>query len=122
MAPRFRIEVELMLAIYPLPDLPTVGTVRKLCDAYILESRDAGDVTREPRRGRPSLPWDLFHVEVAARAKDGTLPEKKEAAISEFTDWFRDRHGVAVSRSSVGQKLTPYYHKFFRPDRENAAN
>jgi hypothetical protein len=103
-----RFEVEAMLSIYPVPELPEIGTVRKLCDSYILDSQNGGEPPREARRGRPPLPWDLFHVEVAARARQGILPDKKEAAISELGDWFRGKHGVTVSRSSIGQKLTPY--------------
>jgi hypothetical protein len=113
-----RFEVQALLSIYPLPALPAAGTVMKLCDAYILDSQ-VDKVPRETRRGRPSLPWDLFHLEVAVRAKEQRLPNKKEAAISEFADWFRDKHGIAVGRSSIGQKLTPYYRRIFRSDGEN---
>ena len=109
-------DVESMLSLYPVPDLPTIGTIKSLCDVYILDQETLGEVPREARRGRPSLPWESFHVEVAARAKQATLPEKKEAAISEFIDWFRDQLGITVSRSSVGQKLTPYYRRIFCAD------
>ena len=40
------------------------------------------------------------------------LPQKKEAAIQHFENWFRKKLGVDVSRSSIGQKLTPYYDRF----------
>lgn len=109
-----RVDVKSMLTTYPLPDTHTIfGAIRKLCDAYIFESDDVSDAPSEARRGRPSLPWDSFHVEVAARAKAGRLPDKKEAAISELGEWFRDTHGLAVSRTSIGQKLTPYYQVLF---------
>jgi hypothetical protein len=111
-----RVDVKSMLTTYPLPETPTIGAIRKLCDAYIFESADVNDAPREARRGRPSLPWDSFHVEVAARAKAGRLPDKKEAAISELGEWFRDAHGLAVSRTSIGQKLTPYYQVLFARD------
>jgi hypothetical protein len=111
-----RVDVKSMLTTYPLPETPIIGAIRKLCDAYIFESDEVNDASREPRRGRPSLPWDSFHVEVAARAKAGRLPDKKEAAISELGEWFRDTHDLAVSRTSIGQKLTPYYQVLFARD------
>jgi hypothetical protein len=113
-----RFEVESMLSTYPLPELLTVCSMRRLCDSYILDEQNPSEVSRETRRGRPPLPWELFHVEVAARAKEGTLPDKKEAAISELEEWFRNKHGIKVGRSSIGQKLTPYYQRFFRTDPE----
>ena len=32
-------------------------------------------------RGRPSYPWERFHVEVSALVQRNELPAKKEAAI-----------------------------------------
>jgi hypothetical protein len=85
-----------------------VGDVERIGDSFVLP-----DVSQRPRaltsRGRPSYPWDSFHVEVAATLHERTLPEKKEAAIQYFQDWFQRRHGIKVSRSAIGQKLTDYY-------------
>jgi hypothetical protein len=65
------------------------------------------------------LPWDQFHLEVAALAKVNALPRKKEAAIQHFEDWFREKLGLRVGRSSIGQKLTPYYDRFVRGQTTN---
>ena len=82
--------------------------VQQIGDSFVLQ-----DVSQRPRaltsRGRPSYPWDSFHVEVASMLHEGTLPEKKEAAIQHFQDWFQRSHGIKVSRSAIGQKLTDYY-------------
>jgi len=105
---------ESVLAAYPIPSLPPVGTVNSLGDVYILNNSDNRDLTTSIRRGRPSLPWELFHLEVASLARANALPEKKEAAIHHFESWFREELGLHVGRSSIGQKLTPYYDRFVR--------
>ena len=67
------------------------------------------------RQGRPPLPWDLFHVEVARLIKEGEFPLKKEAAIAQLIAWFQRELGEKVSRSSVGNKLKPYYDLLIKP-------
>ena len=89
-------------------------TVNSLGDVYILNNSDNRDLTTSIRRGRPSLPWELFYLEVASLARANALPEKKEAAIHHFESWFREELGLHVGRSSIGQKLTPYYDRFVR--------
>jgi hypothetical protein len=112
------IHVDQMFSLYPVPDLSTIGSVKKLCDSYILDRQNLDDPPPQPRRGRPPFPWEQFHVEVAALASKNALPEKKEAAIAYFEGWFRDTIGISVSRSAIGQKLKPYYDRFFGTDRE----
>jgi hypothetical protein len=110
--------VEQMFSIYTVPDLPTIGSVEKLCDSYILDRQNLHDPPTHVRRGRPPLPWEQFHVEVAALVQKNALPEKKEAAIAHFEGWFRERLGISVSRSAIGQKLKPYYQRFLGFDLE----
>ena len=75
---------ESVLAAYPIPSLPPVGTVSSLGDVYILNNSDDRELTTSIRRGHPSLPWEQFHLEVASLARANALPEKKEAAIHLF--------------------------------------
>ncbi len=110
--------VEQMFSVYTVPDLPTIGSVEKLCDSYILDRQNLDDPPPHVRRGRPPLPWEQFHVEVAALVQKNALPEKKEAAIADFERWFRERLGISVSRSAIGQKLKPYYQRFLESDPE----
>jgi hypothetical protein len=71
------------------------------------------------QRGRPPYPWDAFHLEIADLIHKGQLPEKKEACIQHLRDWSRNTLGLEVSRSAVGQKLTPYYARIVgKPDRK----
>jgi hypothetical protein len=110
--------VDQMFAVYSVPDLSTIGSVKKLGDSYIMDRQDLDDLVPQLRRGRPPFPWERFHIEVAALAWKNALPEKKEAAIAHFEGWFRETLGISVSRSAIGQKLKPYYQRFFGSDRE----
>jgi hypothetical protein len=65
-------------------------------------------------RGRPAFHWDAFHLEVADFVKRGELPAKKEAAIQHFQDWFERTLNQRPSRSSIGEKLKPYYDRFMK--------
>ena len=100
-------DLDEVLALFP-GERQSARGVERIGDSFVLQ-----DVTEMPRavpsRGRPSLPWDSFHVEIAATLHERTLPEKKEAAIQYFQDWFQRTHGIKVSRSAIGQKLTDYY-------------
>jgi hypothetical protein len=71
------------------------------------------------QRGRPSYPWDAFHLEVATLIQKGQLPAKKEACIQHLQDWFHHRLGIKPSRAAIGEKLKPYYDRFGpMPDRK----
>ena len=111
---------EAMIAAYPIPSSPVIGKVVPVGDLYVLDALDQAELTMPRRRGRPPLPWDRFHLEVAALAKEDSLPRKKEAAIHQFAEWFRIELGISVSRSAIGQKLTPYYDRFVHSKSENS--
>src|SRR6266508_2938348 len=48
--------------------------------------------TGRSQRGRPSLPCQEFHIEVARMFRDDQLPTKKEAAIAQIQSWFLETH------------------------------
>lgn len=60
-------------------------------------------------RGRPSLPWTEFHVEIARMFRDNLMPKKKEAAIAELQGWFMKVENRSVSRAAIGERLKPYF-------------
>jgi hypothetical protein len=102
-----------VLAIFP-GERQTVGGVQRVGDSFVLDEL-AEKLPANSVRGRPSYPWDGFHIEVAAMIRDGMLPQKKEAAIHHFQEWFKQEHGIRPSRAAIGEKLKPYYEKFVRP-------
>jgi hypothetical protein len=77
-----------------------------------LAERDENLVRKS--RGRPPLHWDSFHVEVAARIQAGTLPEKQEAFIAEMQQWCLKEWHHEVARTTLLQKIKPYYDRFVR--------
>src|SRR5438552_449542 len=71
-----------VLAIFP-GERQTVSGVQRVGDSFVLDEL-AEKLPANSVRGRPSYPWDDFHIEVAAMIRDGMLPQKKEAAIHHF--------------------------------------
>jgi hypothetical protein len=65
-------------------------------------------------RGRPAFAWDAFHLEVTDLLLRKELPEKKEAAIQHLQEWFAKTLNQCPSRSSIGEKLKPYYDRFMK--------
>ena len=107
-----------ILAAFPGERQP-IGNVERVGDSYLLS--DVQPISETPRRavrGRPPYPWESFHLTVAELVKEGKLPQKKEAAIQYFQDWFAQEQGQKASRAAIGEKLTPYYEKFIRADRK----
>jgi hypothetical protein len=93
-----------------------VKGIDRIGDSYVIREGKKPSVGRSslPPRGRPPYPWDAFHLEVAALLLRNELPEKKEAAILHFQQWFLREHRIEASRSAVGEKLKPYYDRFMK--------
>jgi hypothetical protein len=99
--------------ISAFPGAREVVSVERVGDSFAL--MEAGKPMPSPRpRGRPSYPWDRFHLEVAIQLQRNDMPPKKEAAIQHFQTWFAKELGIRPSRAAIGEKLTPYYEKFVR--------
>ena len=113
------LSVSEVLQVYPpnLPikneDLVPMGTNFALVGSALSHRTQA-----KAGRGRPSLPWDDFHIEVARMFRDDEVPQKKEAAIAALREWFLAKHRKEVSRAAVGQKLKPYYDELIKKDRK----
>jgi len=110
-----RVNTEEMIELFPLEDAGQSCTVNKLADNYFVTTEASGASTsNKSRRGRPPLPWEAFHVEVAKKIRDGSMPQKKEAGIAEMQEWSLKHYQKAISRSSIGQKLKPYYDELMK--------
>ena len=104
------LKVSEMLELYPPEHIAKENGVIPLSGSIAIVGSGSGAIKHlGSKRGRPSLPWDEFHVEVARLYAAGEMPEKKEAAIQKFREWFLAEHGKSVSRSAIGQRLKPYY-------------
>lgn len=101
-----------VLSVFPAEGEDVHG-IRRVGDSFVLI--EGTNVARSSSRpGRPSYPWDAFHLEAASLLKRNEFPTKKEAAIEHFRSWFEREHGIKASRSVVGEKLKPYYDRFLR--------
>lgn len=104
------ISIEGLLDRYPPGLLIKSGDVFPIGTSFAVVSTAVSSTSKDKRRtGRPSYPWDKFHVEIARMYRDGEMPEKKEAAIATLQQWFLQQTGNSVSRTALGDKLTPYF-------------
>lgn len=110
-----RVNTEEMLELFPIEDAGQSCTVNKIANNYFVTTESSGTSTfNKSRRGRPPLPWEAFHVEVAKKIRDGSMPQKKEAGIAEMQEWSLKHFKKTVGRSSIGQKLKPYYDELMK--------
>ena len=53
-------------------------------------------------------------MEIARRARDGKLPAKQEAFIADLQQWCQVKWGTSPKRSTLLQKVKPFYDGMFR--------
>src|SRR5262249_372303 len=97
-----------VLAVFPGDNREQVIAVKKIGSSYLL-NESAAKIRPGSRRsrGRPSYPWEAFHLEIASLIQGRDLPVKKEAGIQYFQDWFQRALGIRPSRAAIGEKLKP---------------
>jgi hypothetical protein len=105
------IDVAELLKEFPLPNGEPYGGVSKVGDYLFLTSTD--EIRSGARLGRPPYKWDEFHLEMTERTMGG-LPSKMEACVAEMEAWCQKKWNQPVGRSTVFQKIKPYYDKFLR--------
>lgn len=109
-----RCKTDDVLKTFPPEDrIPASGVERIGVNFVLNEAAENLPESARPR-GRPTLPWDAFHLEVADLLLRGELPEKKESAIQYFQDWFAKTLKQRASRAAIGGKLKPYYDRFVK--------
>ncbi|PHR62651.1 MAG: hypothetical protein COA47_02780 [Robiginitomaculum sp.] len=109
------VDVKEMLKLYPPKMLIKNKDIQSLGGSYaVANSVVHRTFSKSILGGRPPKPWEVFHVEVARRFRDGDMPQKKEAAIAELAEWFIKKTGNKISRSAIGEKLKPYYDELMK--------
>jgi hypothetical protein len=112
-----------VLVVFPGESREPVFGVEKIGGSFLISEAAAKTRHNEDRRrGRPSYPWEAFHLEVAALLQSGELPAKKEAGIQHFQEWFHRGLKMKPSRAAIGEKLKPYYDRFVRPADKKSQN
>jgi hypothetical protein len=101
-----------LFACFPPPAAEVVKLTRVANDLVSVEQ--AADEPKA-RMGRPSFDWDSFHVEIAMRIYSGNgLPAKQEALIADMQAWCQRTWRRDVGRSTLLEKIKPYYNAFGR--------
>ncbi len=108
-----RCQTDAVLKTFPGERRGPAG-VERVGENFVLyePSEELPQSVRPP--GRPSLPWDAFHLEVTDLLMRAAMPAKKEAAIQHFQDWFEQTMNVRPSCARIGEKLKPYYDRFIK--------
>jgi hypothetical protein len=102
------VDTDDLFRVFPLP-APQETDVGKIGDYFILTD----DITTSSRKlGRRPFPWDEFHLELARHAVNGTLAGKQDAFMEDMKNWCQNRWGYTVGRSTVLQKIKPYWDEF----------
>ena len=81
---------------------------------YILDESNEEKIKKLKKRGRPSMNWGSFYLELAGRVKNGDLPKKQEAFIFEMQGWCLKNWGREVGRSTLLEKIRPFYQEYVR--------
>jgi hypothetical protein len=110
------VKTEEMLSQFPGERAPVSG-VERVGDSFTLIESTAA-ISSTSSRGRPSFPWDQFNLEVMELVRTNMLPQKKEAAIQHFQEWFKRKYNIQPSRAVIGEKLKPVYDRFMKTDRK----
>jgi hypothetical protein len=108
------VDTEELLESFPPPAAVPYGGVARVANDLILASPNNTASVMHRTRGRPALDWESFHVEVARRVGAGGLPRKQEALIAEMQAWCKLKWQREVGRSTLLQKLKPYYDTLVR--------
>ncbi len=109
------IETEVLMKCFPPPAAEQPGNVVKIANDLVLIGDDAVDPQSSARRGRPAFDWDAFHLEITRRLHANGLPKKQEALVAEMQAWCGKAWRRDVGRSTILQKVKPYYDAFVRP-------
>jgi len=109
-----RCRTEDLLKAFPAEDGVPLSGAEKIGDDLVLHEDSQKPLQAARPRGRPPFDWDAFHLEVTDLLMKGTLPKKKEAAISYFQDWFNRAAKQDPKRTAIGDKLKPYYDRFVK--------
>ena len=110
------VETEALLKCFPPPVAGQPGNVAKIAHNLILIGDDAVDTQSSARRGRPAFDWDAFHLEITRRLLANRLPKKQEALVAEMQAWCSEAWRRDVGRSTILQKVKPYYDAFVRSE------
>jgi hypothetical protein len=108
------VQTEQLFALFPEPEADKARAVSIIAGQYILDEDTAPKNLKMGKRGRPALDWGSFYLELAERVKRGDLPAKQEAFVAEMQKWCLENWGQEPGRSTILQKISPFYKKYVK--------
>ena len=115
------VSTEQLFLIFPEPQPEEACDVHVIAGQYVVDDDSGKKIIKPTRRGRPSMHWDSFHLEMTTRVQNNNLPEKQESLIADMQKWCLQNWGQEPGRSTILQKISPYYQQFKRKKSEKAA-
>lgn len=100
---------KLLIEFPPVQD--SAGQAVRIGDAYQIIDQP---MAARDKRGRRPFDWDSFHLEMARRLRSSGFPAKQEALVADMQAWCLKTWGRVVGRSTLVQKIAPYYDAFVR--------
>ena len=101
-----------LFEVFPSPPVEQTNKVSIIAGQYVLDDEAALNFRKSHKRGRPPYDWDMFHLEVAKVIKSDELPRKQEAFVASMQQWCLREWGFKPGRSTIVQKVGPYYRTF----------
>lgn len=108
------IQTDQLFEFFPEPDAEGTKTVCLVAGQYVMDESQVLPQLKIENRGRPALDWDAFHLVLTDRLMSNDLPEKQEAFIAEMQDWCFRNWNRKVARTTLLQKISPYYKRYVR--------
>lgn len=108
------LKTENVMSIFPAPETEDTQTVSVIAGQYVPYDGQVPRKANIGKRGRPAYDWESFHLEMARLVKAGDLPKKQEAIIPTMQAWCREKWGKEPGRSTLIEKISPYYGMFVR--------
>lgn len=108
------VETSQLFKLFPEPEAQEARSVSLIAGQYLLDEEEVTKNLKMNRRGRPALDWDSFYLEVTDRVKRDDLPTKQEAFVAEMQKWCLENWKHEPGRSTILQKISPFYKKYVR--------
>ncbi len=103
------VKVDDLLQCFPEPEPDEIKQVSVIAGQHVIDEAAPANAKIRAKRGRKSLAWQEFYVEVAARLKAANIPDKQEAFVAEMQEWCMKAWGKEVGRSTILEKVSPFF-------------
>lgn len=106
------VETDQLFELFPPPDAEETKPISVIAGQYVIDEDDTEKVKIAHRKGRPSYDWPSLYLELTDRLQKGNIPTKQEAFIAEMQEWCFTHWGRKVGRSTLLEKISPFYKKY----------